>query len=314
MTLKGNYQVFGGNPLSIFPEHDPLHSNYCRGTEALKDLLFAGAQKVVFGDDSVNGVERVVRNKATHPEASTQSVADIDLDAGEGTSGQASAAAVLEPPIPAVNTGDVSELMHALTAMFATFSRQMGLAPGVGGGDAEYRGSPRDTLKDEVLNIMPVQKQTRASQRTRFKAFVAIGDFNGQWAWCTKCSKEVATAILEAIILAKLVVIPVAGAIGETRSESAPPCPASIVSAPVPKKLLHMAGIEDYYTLARGSTATLGNFAKTTYLANQQAYSYLTPDLWREWELIKFPYQKFTDYLRHVHRHQRRRDGRPGVQ
>jgi len=28
------------------------------------------------------------------------------------------------------------------------------------------------SLKDEVLKIMPVQKQTRAGQRTRFKAFV----------------------------------------------------------------------------------------------------------------------------------------------
>ena len=33
-----------------------------------------------------------------------------------------------------------------------------------------------------------------------------------------------------------------------------------IVSAPVPKKLLNMAGIEDCYTSARGCTATLGNF------------------------------------------------------
>uniref|UniRef100_A0A8C9EBX8 40S ribosomal protein S2 n=1 Tax=Phocoena sinus TaxID=42100 RepID=A0A8C9EBX8_PHOSS len=35
------------------------------------------------------------------------------------------------------------------------------------------------SLKDEVLKTMPVQKQTRAGQRTRFKAFVAIRDYNG---------------------------------------------------------------------------------------------------------------------------------------
>ena len=32
-------------------------------------------------------------------------------------------------------------------------------------------------LKDEVLKIMPVQKQTRAGQRTRFKAFVGKSRF-----------------------------------------------------------------------------------------------------------------------------------------
>lgn len=64
-------------------------------------------------------------------------------------------------------------------------------------------------LKDEVLKIMPVQKQTRAGQRTRFKAFVAIGDSNGHIGLGVKCSKEVATAIRGAIILAKLSVVPV---------------------------------------------------------------------------------------------------------
>lgn len=35
------------------------------------------------------------------------------------------------------------------------------------------------TLKDEVMSIHPVQKQTSAGQRTRFKAFVAVGDSDG---------------------------------------------------------------------------------------------------------------------------------------
>ena len=56
---------------------------------------------------------------------------------------------------------------------------------------------------------MPVQKQTRAGQRTRFKAFVAIGDSNGHVGLGVKCSKEVATAIRGAIILAKLSIVPV---------------------------------------------------------------------------------------------------------
>lgn len=64
-------------------------------------------------------------------------------------------------------------------------------------------------LKDEVLKIMPVQKQTRAGQRTRFKAFVAIGDHNGHVGLGVKCSKEVATAIRGAIVAAKLAIIPV---------------------------------------------------------------------------------------------------------
>jgi len=59
------------------------------------------------------------------------------------------------------------------------------------------------------MKIMPVQKQTQAGQRTRFKAFVAIGDGDGHLGLGVKCAKEVATAIRGAIILAKLSVVPV---------------------------------------------------------------------------------------------------------
>ena len=99
-----------------------------------------------------------------------------------------------------------------------------------------------------------------------------------------------------------------------------------IVSAPVPKKLLQMAGVEDCWTCARGSTATLGNFgrsmhacfrfeymgtswnlalsppfpiiiAKATFAAMTKTYSYLTPDLWVDRPLTKPPLQEFTDHL-----------------
>lgn len=105
-----------------------------------------------------------------------------------------------------------------------------------------------------------------------------------------KCSKEVATAIRGAIILAKLSVIPVrrgywGNKIGKPHTV---PCKVTgkggsvlarlilgprgtgIVSVLVPKKLLSMASFEDCYTSARGATSTLGNFAKATYSAIAQ--------------------------------------------
>lgn len=51
------------------------------------------------------------------------------------------------------------------------------------------------------MEIRPVQKQMRAGQRTRFKAFVAVGDFDGHLGLGAMCAKEVATAIRAAIDL-----------------------------------------------------------------------------------------------------------------
>merc|ERR1711973_345872 len=72
---------------------------------------------------------------------------------------------------------------------------------------------------------------------------------------------------------------------------------SDVVSAPVPKKLLQMAGIDDCYTSARGSTGTLGNFAKATYAAVAATYAYLTPDLWKETVFQKSPYQEYSELL-----------------
>ncbi|CAB4422903.1 unnamed protein product [Rhizophagus irregularis] len=173
------------------------------------------------------------------------------------------------------------------------------------------------TLKDEVMKIMPVQKQTRAGQRTRFKAFVVIGDSNGHVGLGVKCSKEVATAIRGAIILAKLSVIPVrrgywgsslgdphtvpckvTGRCGSVICRLVPaPRGTGIVAAPTPKKLLQLAGITDCYTTSRGSTRTLGNFVKATFAAIGNTYGFLTPDLWKDNELKQSPYQEFSDML-----------------
>jgi len=172
-------------------------------------------------------------------------------------------------------------------------------------------------LKDEVMKIMPVQKQTRAGQRTRFKAFVIIGDAAGHVGLGVKCSKEVATAIRGAIILAKLTLVPVrrgywgnmidlphtvpmkvTGKCGSVTVRLVPaPRGAGIVAAKVPKKVLQFAGIEDVYTQSQGRTKTMGNFVKATFFAIKNTYAYLSPDLWKENRLIKGPFQEYSDFL-----------------
>jgi small subunit ribosomal protein S2e len=46
-------------------------------------------------------------------------------------------------------------------------------------------------LSDEVMCILSVQKQTKAGQRTRFKAVVAVGDRQGHVGLGIKVAKEV---------------------------------------------------------------------------------------------------------------------------
>jgi small subunit ribosomal protein S2e len=176
---------------------------------------------------------------------------------------------------------------------------------------------PGCKLKDEVMKIMPVQKQTRAGQRTRFKAFVIVGDEDGHIGLGVKCAKEVAGAISGGLIAAKLAIVPVrrgywgnriglphtvptkvTGKSGSVRVRMVPaPRGTGLVAARVPKKVLKSAGIHDVFTSSEGSTKTLGNFVRATFEALAATYAYLTPDLWKEARLTKQPNQEFTDFL-----------------
>lgn len=175
-----------------------------------------------------------------------------------------------------------------------------------------------DSLKDEVVKISPVQKQTQAGQRTRFRAFVLVGDQKGHVGVGQKVSGEVANAIRGALIDAKLSIVPVrfgwwgarfgaphtvpgkvTGKCGSCSFRVIPaPKGTGLVAGKCPKKLLVAAGFQDAYTESRGKTKTLGNFVKAAFRAVAKTYSYLSPDLWAPTKFQKSPYQEFTDFLR----------------
>merc|ERR1712151_1206388 len=172
-------------------------------------------------------------------------------------------------------------------------------------------------LKDEVMKIMPVQKQTSAGQRTRFKAFVAVGDENGHIGLGVKCAKEVATAIRGAIIAAKLSLVPVrsgywgnkigaphtvpcklTGKSGSVRVRLVPaPKGTGLVDSPITKKMLQLAGVDDCFSCSIGQTKTMGNFIKAVFDALSKTYGYLTPDMWTATRLGRDPYQEHSDFL-----------------
>jgi len=174
-------------------------------------------------------------------------------------------------------------------------------------------------LKDEVMKITPVQKQTAAGQRTKFKAWIIVGAQNGHVGLGVKCSKEVAGAIRGAIIDAKLNVVPVRRGFWSTFKFGAPhtvPCkltgkcgsvrfrlvPApkgtGLVAGKVAKKVLTFAGIKDCYTQSKGSTKTLGNLVFAAYHALLASSGYLTPDLWAPTQYKLSPFQENTQFLK----------------
>jgi small subunit ribosomal protein S2e len=173
------------------------------------------------------------------------------------------------------------------------------------------------SLSDEVMKIISVQKQTKAGQRTRFKAVVVIGDQDGHVGLGIKVAKEVQIAIKGALVVAKLNLVPVrrgywgnkigkvhtivckcTGKGGSIRVKLTPaPRGTGIVAAPIPKKILQFAGIEDVYTGSTGHTRTPENFIKATYAALCHSYTYLSPDLWTKTENVPSPFGAHAEWL-----------------
>merc|ERR1712187_793776 len=173
------------------------------------------------------------------------------------------------------------------------------------------------TLKDDVMQIHPVQKMTSAGQRNRFVCHVLVGDTAGHIGLGSKCAKEVATAIRGGIIAAKLALIPVRrgywggriglphtvplkvhGKCGSVRVRLIPaPRGSGVVGSPVCKKMLAFSGIADVFSASCGHTKTKGNFMAACFEALRHTYAYLTPDLWRPTQFVKPPFQEHTDFF-----------------
>ena len=157
-------------------------------------------------------------------------------------------------------------------------------------------------LKQEVLGIGFVQKQTDAGEKSRFRAVVAVGDNNGYLGVGDGKAKQVRTAIDKATLQAKLKVIPVrrgcgswecgcgrshslpfrvTGKCGSVRVDIVPgPRGLGLVGGEIVKTVLTLAGVRDCWTRTYGSTSTLASTALAVYDALRNTYSTVTHADW----------------------------------
>ncbi len=157
-------------------------------------------------------------------------------------------------------------------------------------------------LKQEVLGIGFVQKQTDAGEKSRFRAVVAVGNNNGYLGVGDGKAKQVRTAIDKATLQAKLEIVPVrrgcgswecrcgkshslpfkvTGKCGSVRVEIMPgPRGLGLVGGEIPKSVLTLAGVRDCWTRTYGSTSTLASTALAVYDALRNTYRTVTYSDW----------------------------------
>jgi small subunit ribosomal protein S5 len=158
-------------------------------------------------------------------------------------------------------------------------------------------------LQQEVLDINLVQKQTDAGEKSRFKALVVVGNYDGLFGLGVGKAKQVRAAIQKATIDAKLNIVPVkrgcgswecgcrdphsipfqvVGKCGSVRIQLLPgPRGLGVVAGEVAKKIISFVGIKDCWSKSYGSTRTVPSFAYATYDALKNTYQIVSPQDWQ---------------------------------
>jgi small subunit ribosomal protein S5 len=150
-------------------------------------------------------------------------------------------------------------------------------------------------LKTEVIDVGIIQKMTANGQSTRFKAMVAAGNENGWLGVGNGKSRQMRIAIEKATNAAYLNVSPVKlgcgswecrcdqkhsvpfkvrGKGGSVQIEILPaPRGLGLVAGGKIRNLLKLAGLQDAWTTAKGSTTTMNSTSKALLRCLSQTFS-----------------------------------------
>jgi small subunit ribosomal protein S5 len=157
-------------------------------------------------------------------------------------------------------------------------------------------------LRDEVIDINLVQKQTDAGERSRFRAVVAVGNSDGLIGLGAGKARRVRNAIENGIRDAKFNLYPIRRGCGSWQCDCGEPhtlpfkvtgkCGSVVITLiPGPKGLglvvgdnvkpiLRLAGIQDCWSKTKGATQTATSFAMATFDALKETTRIMTPKDW----------------------------------
>jgi len=149
-------------------------------------------------------------------------------------------------------------------------------------------------LRNEVVGVSVVQKQTDAGELTRFSAVVAVGNGAGWFGVGKGKAMQTREAIDKATNAALLNIIPVKlgcgswecrcgrmhsvpyrikGKAGSVKIEVIPgPRALGLVAGPALKNLLQLAGVKDAWIRTFGSTNTMSSLANAVYGAFRMSH------------------------------------------
>ncbi|EPR77747.1 40S ribosomal protein S2 [Spraguea lophii 42_110] len=173
------------------------------------------------------------------------------------------------------------------------------------------------TLKEEVLVIKSVQKQTKAGQKTRMKVVLALGDHNNYIGIGSGVARDVVSAINAAKVVAKCSMRPIKkgfwgneigeahtvpvkalGKCGSVKVQVTPaPKGTGLVAGGVSKTIFKLAGIKDIFTSSKGQTCTTENFARASLYAITNSTNFNMPNVIEEKVVELNPILKNAEFL-----------------
>lgn len=175
----------------------------------------------------------------------------------------------------------------------------------------------RANLREELVAVKSVQKQSKAGQKTSMKVCAVVGNGSGYIGIGTHSARELAAAIKGAVLRAKMNIIPVrmgqwdgdtglrhtvatmaSGKCGSVTVKVVPaPMGTGIEVSDVHRRIFELAGLQDVFVKSYGCTKTTENLAKATIAALEKSSNMFIPAQWEPVEKVINPLIEHSELL-----------------